>query len=193
MFVIRSWRVFSYLNLPTPVYVYIYTCIYTHVHTKQHMYIYIYIYVYTHMYIRNNICISIEQGSFCDVIFVSVFAPYLPRMLCVWQCVAVCCSTGEILSSSSVCCSVSQHVAELQCVAVREGPRPHKQCAVVCYSVLQCIVVYCSVLQCERERILINSVSQCVAMCCSVLQCVAVCCSVLQCVEVCCSALRGSD
>ena len=136
------------------------------------------------MYIQIKICIYMEQGSFCDAIFVSVFTPQLPRTL---LCLAVC-------------CSVSQHVAELQRVAVREGPRPHKQCSVVCYSVLQCIVVYCSVLQCERDLILINSVSQCVAVCCRVLQsvavrkrprpcqyCVAVCCIVLQCVAVCCS------
>jgi len=51
-----------------------------------------------------------------------------------------------------VCCSVSQCVAVLQCVAV-------------CCSALQCVAVCCSVVQC-------------VSVCHSVLQCVAVCCSV---------------
>ena len=44
----------------------------------------------------------------------------------------------------------------------------------------------------DWNRLWMNVVLQCVAVCCSVSQCVAVCCSVLQCVVVCCSVLQST-
>jgi len=101
------------------------------------------------------------------------------------QCVAVCCSVLQLLSTlcqcvSGKCLSVLQTRVTMICCSVL-------QCVVGCSSVLQCAAVCCSVLQCAA---VCCSVLQCVAVCCSVLQRVSLCCSVLQCAAACCSVLE---
>jgi len=115
-------------------------------------------------------------------------------ILCVLQCVAVCCS---VLRCVAVCCSVLLRVAVccsvLQRVAVYCSV---EQCGAVCCGMLWCVAAYCSVLQrvaswCSMlQRAADNLVhirSVCVAVRCSVLQRV---CSLLQCVASCCSMLQ---
>ena len=105
-------------------------------------------------------------------------------MLCVLQCVAVCCSVSRNCSSRGM--QHDANVLQVYCSVL--------QCVPVCCSVLQYVAVCCIVAVCHvivslegcGLKLICCSMLQCVAVCCSVLQCVAVRCSVLQYVAVCC-------
>ena len=107
--------------------------------------------------VKTNRCFKVLlQGSFRRI------APSdltKPGIVCVLQCVAVCCS---VLQCVAVCCSV------LQCVAV-------------CYSMLQCVALCFSVSRIAPSDLTkpsILCVVQCVAACCSALRCIANNCNV---------------
>jgi len=87
----------------------------------------------------------------------------LGYLICVLQCVAVCCSA---LQCVAVRCSVLQCVVSVLqvCYSVLQ----------VCYNVLQCAVVQ-DLFDCSALGYLIH-VLQCIVVCC---KCVAVRCSVL--------------
>jgi len=119
--------------------------------------------------------------------------------VCVLQCVAVCCSVLQCVTTKSkrlsgwyVFVAVYCNFVEGCCSAWWQKIRGYlaSTCA------LQCVVVCCSVLQCVATRsrrlsgqfvcgadccCMLHCVAVCGAMCCGVWQSVAVCCSLLQC------------
>ena len=117
------------------------------------------------------VCCSVLQCvptalSFCiHTLFITALRPYhmwLVDLICVLQCVAVCCS---VLQCVAVCCSVSQ------CVAV---------CCSVSLQPFYSAYTPSLLLHTRSNTWLVDCICvlPCVAVCCSVLQCVAVCCSV---------------
>jgi len=108
------------------------------------------------------------------------------QLLCVLQCVAVCCSVLQcVLQRAAVCCSsCREHCGNhCSCMMLRDVAGALRLMArwangrVYCVArgdaAFQCVVVCCSALQC-------------VAVCCRVVECVAACCSVVECVAACC-------
>ena len=103
---------------------------------------------------------------------------YACTLVCVLQCVAVCCGVLRCVWSSSLMIADldSMHVHSCAwCVAVCCSTL---QCVVMCCGLLRCVAVCYSVLQHGWYARGCMHVHSCV--CCGVLQCVAVCCSVLQ-------------
>jgi len=142
----------------------------------------------------------------------SALLPSVPALVCVLQCVTMCCSVLQCVAASSfsiaprlhcwhpcpplyMCCRALHGVAvhcnvvmwqlDLKCVAIRTH---FYTCVAVCDNVVWCVIVCCSAFQCVLQCVAVRATVCCNACCrthCSVLQCFAVfTCAGVQCVAV---------